>query len=97
MNRPFGEMQTIQQREQLKSIIETISNLTESAVTTRKGGKDFVEIEKKKLARAINKLKNILNKPYLPTINDILSQILVNTQDIKKKLKTKQDATLPKT
>jgi hypothetical protein len=90
-------MQTIQQREQLKSVIETISNLTESAVTTRKEGKDFVEVEKEKIARAIDELKTILNEPHLPTTDDTLSQILVNTQDIKKELKTKQDATLPRT
>ena len=82
-------MQTVQQREQLKSIIETISNLTEDAVTTRKEGKDFVKVEKEKIARAINELKNILNKPHSPTTDDSISQILANTQDIKKELKIK--------
>ena len=86
----LGEtMQTLQQIEQLKNIVETISNLTESAVTTRKKGKDFVEVEKEKIARAIDKLKNILNEPHPPITDDILSQILINTRDIKKELEIK--------
>jgi hypothetical protein len=84
-------MQPNQQAEQLKSIIETILSLIENAAKTRREGKEVVEVEKEKLIAITNNLRRVNSEPYETVTNNTLSQILANTEEIKKELRGAQE------
>jgi hypothetical protein len=77
----------------LPHIIANLAKSIDSAITTRKDSKIFVEVEKSTVLRVIEDLRRAAKRTHRPRKEDPISQILANTKEITKQLANQKQYT----
>ena len=74
------------QVKRIQKVITDLTKITRGAAKIRKNAKELVEVEEKGLKRVTEDLQRVYEALQQDTLNDAISQILANIQEIKKRM-----------